>query len=255
MPEGPEVLDYYNFIKPFLYGNTLLEFNVLSGKYTSTPIKNIEYLQDCLPCEISDIEIKGKTIFIVLKNNYSFVITHGMTGYWSDENENHARIEFKMDKMSLYYVDPRNFGTINICITENELNKSKDKLGPYIFSKNMSYELFYSRIDKKPKSKIAVALLDQNLISGIGNYLRCDILWYVRINGEKRINELDNFEKQMLYKACINICKYHANLPHKLKITPCDYDRDFYIYMQEYDIHGNEVYTKKLNGRTFHYTC
>lgn len=255
MPEGPEVLEYYNFINPFLSSNRLLEFNVLSGKYSKISIKNIESLQSVLPCEISDIEIKGKTIFIMLKNNYSFVITHGMTGYWSLDCEKHARVEFKTDNCSLYYIDPRNFGTINICTNTDELNKSKDKLGPYIFDKNMSYEMFYSRLSKKPKSKIAVALLDQSLISGIGNYLRCDILWYARINGEKRIYQLDDFEKQLLYKSSINLCKYYANLPHKLKITPCDYDRDFFIYMEDKDIYGNTIYTKKLNGRTFHYTC
>lgn len=253
MPEGPEVLEYYRFIKPFLYKKTLTDFKVISGKYTKKSIEHLTSFQNVLPCKVNNLEIKGKTIFIEFDNEYSFVITHGMSGYWSDEIEKHIRFEFSTETGNIYYVDPRNFGTIIICPNKETLKNKKDKLGPYIFDKNMSYELFYSRLLTKQKSKIAVALLDQHLISGIGNYLRCDILWYARIDGEKRINELTDNEKIRLYKSAINICKYHANFKHSLKITPSDYDRDFFIYMEDKDIYGNKVYTKRLNGRTFHY--
>lgn len=255
MPEGPEVLDYYNFIKPFFKDNTLHNIEIMSGKYMKKGLVNFDILKDKLPCKINDITIKGKTIFIKLDNKYGLVITHGMSGYWSDENEKHTRIKFELtDKVNIFYVDPRNFGTIIVCLNEEELYFRESKLGPYIFDEKMTYKLFYSRLNKKPKSKIAIALLDQNLISGIGNYLRCDILWYSKINGEKRIGDLTDFEKLILYKSSINICKYNANLEHKLKIIPVDYNRDFFIYMEDEDIYGNKVYTKKLNGRTFHYT-
>jgi len=254
MPEGPEVLDYFNFIKEFLHDNTLNSIEIMSGKYIKKGLNNFDIFKKALPSKIKEISIKGKTIFIKLNNQYGLVITHGMSGYWSDENEKHSRLKFELNNNDLFYVDPRNFGNIIVCLNDEEFYFRENKLGPYIFDEKMTYELFYSRLDKKPKSKIAVALLDQNLISGIGNYLRCDILWYSKINGEKRIGELTDFEKLLLYKSAINICKYHADLPHKLKITPIYYNRDFFIYMEDEDIYGNKVYTKKLNGRTFHYT-
>jgi formamidopyrimidine-DNA glycosylase len=255
MPEGPEVLEYYNFIKEFFYDNTLCNIEIVSGKYIKKELPNFDIFKQSLPCKINDITIKGKTIFIKFDNKYGLVITHGMSGYWSDENEKHSRIKFELKNDNLYYVDPRNFGSIIVCLNDEEFYFRENKLGPYIFDKNMSYELFYSRLDKKPKTKIAIALLDQNLLSGIGNYLRCDILWYSKINGEKRIEDLSDFEKMVLYKSAINICKYHAGMKHFLKITPNDYNRDFFIYMEDEDIYGKKVHTKKLNGRTFHYTC
>lgn len=254
MPEGPEVLDYYNFIEPYLNKQTLLNFEVVSGKYIKKSIEHVTIFQDSLPCKIHNVEIKGKTIFIEFDNEYSLVITHGMSGYWSDEIEKHVRFKFTTDTDSIYYVDPRNFGTITICINKDMLKDKKNKLGPYIFDTKMNYDIFYSRINKKSRSKIAVALLDQSLISGIGNYLRCDILWYARINGEKRIGDLTDNEKLRLYKSAINICKYYAGMKHALKITPSDYSKDFFIYMEDKDIYGNQIYTKTLNGRTFHYT-
>lgn len=253
MPEGPEVLDYYNFISPFFKNQVLKDINILSGRYTKQQPENYDSLKNLLPLKVKDISVKGKTIFIELDKNMSLVITHGMSGWWSDTEEKHARFEFIIEKNKLYYVDTRNFGRICITTTQEELALRKDKLGPYIFDEKMNYEKFYSRLGRKIKSKIAVALLDQNLISGIGNYLRCDILWYVKIEGEKRIGQLTEEEKFKLYDSAINICRYHANLSYKLDFTPEDYDRDFFIYMEEEDIYGNTVHTKKLNSRTFHY--
>lgn len=254
MPEGPEVLGYFNFIEPFFYGAVLEDIDILSGKYLKKGLDNFNELHSSLPCKVKEISIKGKTIFIFLENKYSLVITHGMSGYWSDENEKHSRVKFETNKQQLYYVDPRNFGTITICLTEEEYHFRQNKLGPYILKDNLTYEEFYSRLSNKPKSKIAVALLDQNLISGIGNYLRCDILWYSKINGETKIEDLTLKQRIKLYNASINICRYHAELSYTLEFTPSDYSRDFFIYMEDNDIYGNEVLTKRLNGRTFHYT-
>lgn len=254
MPEGPEVLEYYKFVKSNLQNLILDKFVILSGRYLNKSPKNLDVLMNLLPLKIISVNVKGKTIFIELDRNISFIITHGMTGYWSNIKEKHARFEFKIDdNISLYYIDPRNFGTLNISITEDDLNTFKNKLGPYILKDNLTYEEFYSRLSKKGKSKIAVALLDQSLISGIGNYLRCDILWYCKINGEKRINDLTVYEKEILYINSINICRYHSGLSYSLEIIPEDFNREFYIYMQKEDIYGNVVFKKILNGRTFHY--
>lgn len=258
MPEGPEVLDYYNFIEPLLKNKVLESFDIISGKYLKKDLVNLDVFKQKLPCKIKDIIVKGKTIFIALENKYSLVITHGMSGYWSDDDEKHSRMKFSLsrnDEISeLFYVDPRNFGTIIICLNEEEFYFRQNKLGPYVLDDNISYNDFYSRLNKKPRSKIAVALLDQNLVSGIGNYLRCDILWYCKINGDTKIKDLTDKQKNNLYNTSINLCRYYASLSYILDFTPEDYDRDFFIYMEDKDIYDNKVYTKSLNGRTFHST-
>lgn len=254
MPEGPEVLEYYEFISPILNNSQLMSLDILSGKYLKKELVNYEIFKASLPCKIKEVLVKGKTIFIYLENKFSLVITHGMSGYWSNEMEKHSRMKFKCDdKDDLFYVDPRNFGTIIICLTEEEYYFRLHKLGPNILKDNITFDDFYSRLSKKPRSKIAVALLDQNLISGIGNYLRCDILWYANINGETRIEDLTLKQRKKIYEAAVNICRYNADLSYNLDFTPYDYDRDFFIYMENEDIYGNPVLTKRLNGRTFHF--
>jgi len=249
MPEGPEVLNFYLFIKPLLDDKIIEKLQIISGKYTRKGIPNIEKVKNI---SIIDILIKGKSIFIKCDNDISLVFVHGMTGCYSKEKEKHSRIEFnfKDDKSKLYYNDTRNFGTLTIYTTENDFKKAWDYLGPDILNTEVTFENFYSRLNKYPNMKIGIALLEQKLLSGIGNYLRCDILWYCKIHHERRVGTLTNEEKEKLYDAAINIIKYHANREHNLKYVP---KNEFFVYQQSKDIFNNKVHRIEFNSRTVHY--
>ncbi len=100
---------------------TLNILDILSGKYLKKELINYDAFIAKLPSKITNVIVKGKTIFISLENDTSLVITHGMTGYWSSDNEKHARVKFGLgsddnEVSELFYVDPRNFGSIIICL-------------------------------------------------------------------------------------------------------------------------------------------
>lgn len=263
MPEGPEILDYYKFLLSELSNENLYELKFLSGKYTKKEPLNYDKLKQMLnktPLKIIDLIVKGKTIFIILENGYSLVFTHGMTGWWSTEMEKHSRICLKIiskneceNSKVMYFVDPRNFGKIKININLEELNRDIDHLGPYILSNTITKDIFYSRINKKQNSKIGNILLDQKMISGIGNYLRCDILWYAKIDPECKIKNLSETQKNKLFNASVNICRYYAEMDYNLDFTPYNFNRDFFIYMQDTDIYGKKVIREKMGSRTIHY--
>lgn len=248
MPEGPEIREYFLYIKPILDNERIITYELLSGKYTTKKnIANIEKLEDI---KIIDVVLKGKTIFIKCEKDISIVFVHGMTGYYSTEKEKHSRFVLYLEDNNLYYNDPRNFGTITIYTSDEDFNKAYNKLGPDILNNHVSYEEFYSRIDKKPRLEIGSILLDQNIICGIGNYLRCDILWYSKINHHRKIGSLTQDEKKLLYDASNNIIKYYACLDYELDVEP---EEDFFVYMQDEDLYGNEVLREKYKGRTIHY--
>lgn len=248
MPEGPEIRNYFLYIKPLLIGRTIRKVEVLSGKYTSKlTIPNIDRIQDLT---VSEVLVKGKTIFIKCEYGLSIVFVHGMTGYYSTTREKHSRIQLQMETSCLYYNDPRNFGTIKICNTETDFQSIYDALGPDILNNEVSYEEFYFKLLKKPKSRIGVSLLDQKLICGIGNYLRCDILWYSKIHHDRTIGSLTEDDLNRLYIASVNIIRYHAELGYDLEYEP---ENEFFVYMQDKDIFGNPVKTEKYRGRTVHY--
>ena len=257
MPEGPEVRDFYLYMKDYLIGNTINHLEILSGKYLK---KTPENIQDVVNVKVKNVFVKGKTIFVEFENNNKVVgmsFVHGMTGNWSDTLEKHSRLFFDLKKDKLYYNDTRNFGTITVHKTLLSFEFTQTKLGPDVLDDKITYDLFYSRINKKPRSKLGVILLDQNVIAGIGNYLRCDIIWYTKmikgcttINHERLISSLTETEKKCLYNTAINMCRYYAGLSNTLEYEPEDY---FFVYNQEYDKFGNKVLRETFRGRTIHY--
>jgi formamidopyrimidine-DNA glycosylase len=255
MPEAPEVLEFFNYIKPYLLNKIIIKLNILSGKYTKKYPLNFDKIKDL---KILNLSLKGKTIFIECENDIYMSFVHGMTGNWSINKQKHSRFEFILNNDNfVYYNDTRNFGTFTIFINKNDYHKAKNKLGPYILNENLTYNEFYSRLDKNPKIMLGVALLDQNLISGIGNYLRCDILWYTKsvylctsISHTRTIGSLSCHEKQCLYLSSINICKFYANLINDLQIKPV---YDFFVYQQKYDIFDNKIIKETFKSRTIHF--
>ena len=69
-------------------------------------------------------------------------------------------------------------------------------------------DILYSRINNKPRSKIGAVLLDQKLIAGIGNYMRCDILWYAKLHYTRTIGSLTEKERLDLYNA-VKVLTFH----------------------------------------------
>lgn len=254
MPEGPEVAYYYHKIKDVLEHQNLQSIEILSGRYLKRVPDNWNVLEKQLPQRLVSLFVKGKSMFIQFENKYGIVITHGMTGYWSFEESKHSRFRFKTDNGIIYFDDIRSFGTISAC-DPMQFQHRIEKLGPNILDDNLSYEKFWERLKCKKNSKIGIALLNQNLLAGVGNYLRCDILWHAKINGESKIKELSEKQMYTIYQSTVGIARYHSGMSYTLATTPEDFDRDFFVYMQETDPYGKIVHTKQLGSRTFHYIC
>jgi len=115
-------------------------------------------------------------------------------------------------------------------------------------------DLFKERLMKKEKQEIGIALMNQKLISGVGNYLRADILWLSKISPFRKVNKLSDNEFKLIYHNVKVLTwgvydkKYaikHKIITKKDKL-PSDYKRDFFIYYQDTDIYGNKVTKEEL---------
>lgn len=257
MPEGPEVYEYYKYLKEQLTDEIVYNISFISGKYIKKQPENYNKLLNNLPSKITDIKIKGKNIFILLNNKYTLLFTHGMTGFWSNENHKHSRISLNLSKENsdkkIYFIDQRNFGKFTILSSNEEFEQKLDYFGPDILDSNINEDIFFSRINKKKRAKIGTLLLEQKIICGIGNYLRCDILWMSKISPETKIKDLSLKQRNDLYYYSKNICMYYAGFENTLDITPEHFNRDTFIYMQDTDPYGNSVIKSKMGSRTLHY--
>lgn len=168
---------------------------VLSGRYLKKPILGIESL---LGKEIKSFNCKGKFIWLDLDDVIIFN-TLGMTGSWSREKLKHSRIEFNFyENDKLYFNDIRNFGTFQIK-TRSDLEKKLKSIGPDMLSNPP--DNFIDRLRKYNHKNICEVIMNQKVISGVGNYIKAESLWYSRINPHSFIKDLTDKNLDILDKA------------------------------------------------------
>ena len=77
----------------------------------------------------------------------------------------------------MVFNDVRRFGAIDLIRSEKLfLHKWLSKLGPEPLSNNFSSQVLQKKIENK-KCSIKAAILDQGIVSGIGNIYACEALW------------------------------------------------------------------------------
>ena len=212
MPELPEVettVKALQVIKNQKINKSLTHTNKLRFKI---PIDLNRFL---LSTKISKIRRIAKYIIIDLDNKYSLIIHLGMSGRlkistseFIKTKHDHFIIIFSNNK-KLIYNDPRKFGFIDITRTKNISKKRYiTNLGIDALSKKLNHNLLYSII-KKSEVPIKQILLNQKIISGIGNIYASEILFDAKISpitsGKKlkigHILKLVNSIRKILNKA------------------------------------------------------
>ena len=199
MPEGPEVKIFIDNLNQNFSHYQIKSIKVLSGRYIKKPILKLKNLVDK---KIKSFNCKGKFIWFDLDDIVVFN-TLGMTGSWSRTKKNHSRIEIKFyENDTLYFNDIRNFGTFQIKDKEVLFKKLKS-LGPDMLSSPPSSSQFISLLRKKSNKDICSVLMNQNVISGVGNYIKAESLWYSRINPHAIISSLTDENIETLRKAIL----------------------------------------------------
>lgn len=77
------------------------------------------------------------------------------------------------------------------------------KLGPDVLHPDTIYEDILKQYhdDTFQNRKLTTLLLDQGFVSGIGNYLRSEIMFYAGVNPKKKLKQYSEEEKDKLAKA------------------------------------------------------
>ena len=147
------------------------------------------------------------TIHLIKKNN-SNKFTN--TSFYSSPNlpkkHNHVEIQFK--DLKIIYNDPRRFGFIEFIANKKILQDRFAHLGPEPFNKNFNSKYLLNYFLNKKKD-IKSFLLDQKLVSGIGNIYASEILFLSKINpktlamklSKEKCKRIVFFSKSVLNKA------------------------------------------------------
>lgn len=203
-----------------------LEDRVVNRKIRSIEIlhKGANRASSYLPLEsVAGAKIKavtrvGKFLWFELDRDFALVGHLGMSGQMivqSKKIEPHRHLRAKMDignNEEFRFIDQRTFGWLAIDrlvdTKRGTLPESCAHIAPDPFSNDFNQKLVIADIQRR-KTEIKRALLNQEIVSGIGNIYADEALWHARIHperqtsrlGEKEIATILNCAKRVMSRA------------------------------------------------------
>ncbi len=201
MPELPEVETVKNTLKKQILRKRIKSIKILYDGIIAT--NKDEFKKNIINEEILDIKRRGKFLIFVL-NDYYLVSHLRMEGKYFIKDKSmpiikHEHIIFDLEDVELRYHDTRKFGRMYL-VTKDKLyvDTPLSKLGlePWDDSLDSLYLL-----DKfNCNIPIKTLLLDQSIITGIGNIYADEILFKARINPLKKGKDITKEECNLIIK-------------------------------------------------------
>jgi formamidopyrimidine-DNA glycosylase len=145
---------------------------------------------------IVDVSRRGKYLWLPLDSGDAIVGHLGMSGQLlmqpaEAEDEKHLRIRFTFTDRGpqLRFVDQRTFGGLAVSeggadLPDEIAHIARDPMDPLFDD-----ELFVARLRSK-QTEVKRALLDQTLISGVGNIYADEALWRAQLHGARPTAQL-----------------------------------------------------------------
>lgn len=247
-PEGPEVKIITDCIEKKYKCATLYNVVINSGRYAKhkKPDGYAEFLKT-LPAKIISFNTKGKFIWLELEDEKYIWITLGLTGILRIQPDKHSHITFETSKGDFYMDDMRNFGTIKFSFSKSDLDKKLKTLGFNPLDKPIDDKICVQRLRKVNQNKmIALVLNDQKTFSGIGNYLRAEILYHAKISPYKKIKDLS--DKNL--KDICNSINYIINKSYQIQLKNGLHSYHFEVYQKDVTKKNEKIVGEDLEGRT-----
>ena len=215
MPELPEVEIVKKSLKKNVKDKKILDVVITNRNLRFKVEKDFEKILKNR--KIQNVNRYAKNIILELNGNIYVIIHLGMTGtfhlirnniykntnlsfYQSKDlpiKHNHIILIFK--KFRLIYNDPRRFGFFKLLKDKESFKLYLNNIGYEPLDKNFNLKYLKKNILFRNKC-IKSILLDQKIISGIGNIYANEILFHSGLNPRKKGIKLKDFELKYLYK-------------------------------------------------------
>ena len=215
MPEGPEVKVICTWLNEYLKDALIVDCP--EGYKKKTGYKAI------IGYTIEKVTCKGKQLFFHLNKkkdpedssgSLRFYLNSRLAfdGKWSSTEEGHTRFHMRLSRVEssfyIYFDDTMNRGGLDLWTPEEYLAKL-NKIGPDLLSENVGYDLYKSKIKngRIRNNFICNYLVKQQYFSGVGNYLRAEILYACKIRPDRKLFELSEQDVVNLYTKSIELIK------------------------------------------------
>ena len=196
MPELPEVETVKRGLEEFIINESIKE--VYLSKFNLRFPWPKDFVSKIVGKKIISIKRRAKYIIIGLSDNYSIIAHLGMSGSYKVLKKGevkdyiilkHDHLIIDLDNFKIVYNDPRRFGYIDLTNQDPETHKFLSSLGPEPLSNYFNADNLAETLLNKNKP-IKNTLLDQNIVSGLGNIYVCEALFRSKINPKKNCSKL-----------------------------------------------------------------
>ena len=215
MPELPEVETVRRGLQHLVTGYKITQAQQLHPRaLKSESIASLESLQGA---KITGTNRRGKFMWLTLNRPYVLVAHLGMSGQFLIHQKDrpkatHVRAQFTLTKplrtQELVFNDQRTFGWLSVEETTNNIPASAQHIAPDpfdpLFDKDVTIKNY-----RKRNIKIKTALLNQEIMSGVGNIYADETLWRAKIHPEistadlsaKKISTVIDFATEVMQEA------------------------------------------------------
>ena len=214
MPELPEVEIVRQSLNRQVKNRKIINIQVNNRNLRLKVPKNFE--QIFKNTVIEKIQRKSKYLILVFNNHYYCVIHLGMSGtlhfiglkkkttnlsFYGSQSipKKHNHVIFRFKNFKLIYNDPRRFGFFKILKNKSDYLRFFTRIGPEAIGKDFNTK-YLIKILKNRTKNIKNLMLDQKLVSGLGNIYVNEILYQAKINPFKKSHLIDLNESKRIVK-------------------------------------------------------
>lgn len=215
MPELPEVETVRRGLVSLVKGYKISAAHDLHPRALKP--ESIAPLKSIQGAKIVDLSRRGKFLWFVLDRPQVLVAHLGMSGQFLIHQEGHPKakhVRAKFDltkqlrKRELVFNDQRTFGWVSVEETEDGVPSSAQHIARDPFDPKFDREETINKFAKR-NIRVKTALLNQEIMSGVGNIYADETLWRAKIHPEistadlskKKIGSLIDFATEVMQEA------------------------------------------------------
>ena len=198
MPELPEVETVRRGLQHLITGYRIVQAEDLHPR--ALKAESIAPLSTLNGARITGTGRRGKFLWITLDRPFVLVAHLGMSGQFLIQQKDrpspkHIRAQFALKrslrKLDLVFNDQRTFGWLSVEELVNEVPTSATHIAYDPFDPHFDYQATITKMAKR-NIRIKTALLNQEIMSGVGNIYADEALWRAKVHPESLTSELTN---------------------------------------------------------------
>jgi formamidopyrimidine-DNA glycosylase len=266
MPELPEVETIKEDLRGLVVGSKIERAEVLDPSLVEHPSTE-EFVGRLEGMVITGARRRAKHLIIELDSAYSLVFQLKIGGQLLlvppvEEPETALMLVLHLDgERRLFLRDETGFTRARL-LDSGELEERLSSLGPEPLEETFRWDYLPDKIGSR-RAQIKPLLLDQKVVSGIGNIYVDEILYDARLHPRRKANTLSEGEWKALYDAIrANLAAgvEHRGTTVRLFRDMLDRPGEHQNYLRVFEKHGQpcpgcegEVVREKVSGRPSHF--